>query len=37
VIGASSGIGQSIENISKSEGAIVYDFSRENGVEILEK
>ena len=37
VIGASSGIGQSIANIAESEGAIVHGFSRENGVDVREK
>ena len=37
VIGASSGIGQSIVNIAKAKGVIVYGFSRENGVEVREK
>ena len=34
VIAANSGIGQSIVNIAKTEGAIVHGFSRENGVDI---
>ena len=36
VIAANSGIGQSVVNIAKTEGAIVHGFSRENGVDISE-
>ena len=37
MIGASTGIGQSIVNIAKVEGAILHRFSRENRVDVSEK